>query len=90
MQWNAVSHAAKNGYSHLSEVVKELKAIYVVGTHLSGMERMSAACMCGQSCSRYEFWVFTHHRWYLLCFGHVSVRGGVAAAADLRSTTLFE
>jgi hypothetical protein len=42
MQWNAVSHAAKNGYSHLNQTVRSLDGMNMVGTHLSGMERISA------------------------------------------------
>jgi len=52
IQWNAVSHAAKNGYSHLNRIVRRLRATDVIRTHLSGMERTSATCMCGQSCGK--------------------------------------
>ena len=62
IQWNAVSHAAKNGYSHLNQTVRKLKVADVIATRLSGMERMSAAYMCGQSCNNCQCRVLTYMR----------------------------
>lgn len=90
IQWNAVSHAAKNGYSHLNQAVKKLKTTKVARTHLSGMESMSATCMCGQSYNMCQHQALSRRKPRLPCFGHFFVRGEVVAGVDLRLTTPFE
>ena len=89
IQWNAVSHAAKNGYSHLNQIVRKLTATSMVRTRLSGMERMSATCMCGQSCDKCQHRIMAGNKPRLPCFGYICVLGEVEAGVDLRSTTPF-
>ena len=67
IQWNAVSHAAKNGYSHLDKTVRKSKAKTLSGlTCRAWRERLRHACVASPVANVSFEPLFTRHFAYLV------------------------